>query len=74
MGMRILGILLIVAGSFALAYGGIKYKKHEKIVDLGPIQATAEREQTIPLPPWVGGVGIGGGALLVLLGGNSRKR
>lgn len=73
--MRILGILLIVAGSFALAYGGIKYKKNEKIFDLGFIQTTVEQEKTLPLPPWVGGAGIGAGALLILLaGGGSRRR
>ncbi len=50
----IIGIILIVIGILALVYGGITYTKREKVLDLGPIQATAEKQKTIPLPPcWV---------------------
>jgi hypothetical protein len=37
----IIGIILIVIGILALVYGGITYTKREKVLDLGPIQATA---------------------------------
>jgi hypothetical protein len=40
----VVGVLLIVFGVFALAYGGFTYTKREKVIDLGPIQATAERD------------------------------
>lgn len=52
--MRITGIVLIVVGLISLALGGISYTTKEKVVDLGPIQATAERHKTIPLPPLLG--------------------
>ena len=44
--VAILGVLLIVAGLVALAYQGFTYTRREKVIDLGPIQATAERERT----------------------------
>ena len=44
----IVGIILIIIGIVALAYGGFTYTKREKVLDLGPIQATAEKEHTIP--------------------------
>ena len=50
----IIGIILIVIGIIALAYGGITYTKREKVLDLGPIQATAEKQKTIPFPPSFG--------------------
>ena len=50
----IIGIILIVIGIIALAYGGITYTKREKVLDLGPIQATAEKQKTIPFPPGIG--------------------
>ena len=50
----IIGIILIVIGIIALAYGGITYTKREKVLDLGPIQATAEKQKTIPFPPSIG--------------------
>lgn len=70
--MKIAGILLIVLGVVALAYGGFSYTKREKIVDIGPIEATAETEETVPLPPILGGLALAGGIVLLIAG--SRKR
>jgi len=70
--MRIIGILLIVVGLISLALGGISYTKREKVLDIGPIEATAERHKTIPLPPLLGGVALAGGVVLLIVG--SRKR
>jgi hypothetical protein len=70
--MRITGIVLIVIGVISLALGGISYTTKEKVVDLGPIQATAERHKTIPLPPLLGGLALAGGVVLLIAG--SRKR
>ena len=70
--MKIVGVVLIVIGVIALAYGGISYTKREKIVDIGPIQATAERRETIPLPPLLGGLALAGGVVL-LIAGSRRK-
>jgi hypothetical protein len=62
------GIALIILGVVALAYGGITYTKREKVIDLGPIQASADREKTFPLPPVVGVVTLVGGIVLVAVG------
>jgi hypothetical protein len=70
--MRIIGIVLIVIGVISLAIGGISYTKREKVLDIGPIEATAERQKTIPLPPLLGGLALAGGIVLVIAG--SRKR
>lgn len=64
----IVGILLIVIGIVALAYGGFTYTKHEKIIDAGPLKISADREKTIPLPPVLGGICLVGGIILVLAG------
>ena len=64
----IVGILLIAIGIVALAYGGITYTKHEKIIDAGPLKISAYREKTIPLPPILGGICLVGGIILVLAG------
>lgn len=64
----ILGIILIVIGIIALAYQGLSYTTTEKAIDLGPIQVTAEKKHTLPLPPIVGGIALVGGILLLLKG------
>ena len=70
--VAILGVLLIVFGLVALAYQGFTYTRREKVIDLGPIQATAERQRTVPLPPVVGIVAVAAGVALVVVG--ARKR
>ncbi|MGD0910058.1 MAG: DUF3185 domain-containing protein [Candidatus Acidiferrales bacterium] len=64
----LIGIVLIVFGVIALAYQGIMYTTHKKVLDIGPIQATKEEHNTIPLPPIVGGFALIGGIALVVTG------
>ena len=64
----IVGILLIVIGVIGLAYGGISYTKEKTVVDLGPIKATADTRETIPVPPILGGLALVGGIVLIATG------
>ena len=66
--IMLVGIVLIVLGIVAFAYQGITYTSREKIIDIGPIQATADTQKTIPLPPILGGLMLVGGVALVLVG------
>lgn len=63
--MKALGVVLIVLGVLALAYQGITYTTHKKIVDIGPIQATKEERNTIPLPPILGVIALVGGVVIL---------
>jgi hypothetical protein len=69
---KLMGVVLIVLGVVALAYGGISYTRREKVVDIGPIEATAEKRETIPLPPLLGGLALAGGVVLLIYGAKSR--
>ncbi|HEX2520556.1 MAG TPA: DUF3185 domain-containing protein [Terriglobia bacterium] len=62
------GILLILFGAVMLAYQGFTYTKREKVLDLGPIEATKETRKTVPIPPIVGGLALAGGVALVAVG------
>lgn len=64
----IIGIILIVIGIIAFAYQGITYTTKEKVVDLGPIQVSADKTRTIPLPPILGGLALVGGIVLLVIG------
>jgi hypothetical protein len=70
--MKVTGLVLIVIGVIALAYGGITYTRREKVLDIGPIEATAERRETVPLPPVLGVVALAGGIVLMVVG--SRRK
>jgi hypothetical protein len=67
--IAIVGIILIVFGIFAIASEGITYTKTEKVLDIGPVQATAEHQKRIPISPVAGGVAVAAGIALVIIGG-----
>jgi UDP-N-acetylmuramyl pentapeptide phosphotransferase/UDP-N-acetylglucosamine-1-phosphate transferase len=64
----IVGILLIIIAVAAFGYQGISYTTRENVVDLGPLQVTAEKTRTLPLTPIVGGIALIGGIALLVVG------
>lgn len=69
--IKIVGLILIILGLAALIFQGITYTKREKVIDLGPIQATTKEEKHIPLSPILGVASLIGGVILLAAG--SRK-
>jgi hypothetical protein len=66
--ISIIGIVLIIFGIFVLAAEGITYTKTEKVLDIGPIEATAKHQKTIPISPIAGGIAVAAGVALVFVG------
>lgn len=66
--ITLVGIALVLLAIVAFAYQGITYTSREKIIDIGPIQATADTKKTIPLSPLLGGLALVGGIVLVVVG------
>lgn len=62
-----IGIALIIFGVISLVYQGITYTTREKVLEVGPIEATAEKTKRIPVPPIVGGLSLAGGIALVII-------
>ena len=68
----IIGIILIVVGVIALAYGGYtSFTTKENVAKLGPLEINREAEHRVPVGPIVGGVCLVGGIVL-LVAGNKR--
>jgi hypothetical protein len=70
--MKIFGLLLILAGIAALAYGGISYTTHRRALSMGPVHINSSHHHHIPLPSLLGIGGILVGGALVA-GAGSRK-
>jgi drug/metabolite transporter (DMT)-like permease len=68
---KILGIVLIVVGIVGLAWGGFNYTTREKVVDIGPIHASRDKNHTVPLSPIAGAIALVGGIALVAVGKNN---
>jgi uncharacterized membrane protein YidH (DUF202 family) len=70
--MKVIGIVLIVVGVLALAVGGIRYTTREKVLEIGPIEATSEKHHMIPLSPIVGIAAVVGGIAILAAGSRTR--
>jgi len=66
--ITLVGIALILLGIVAFVYQGITYTSREKIIDVGPLQASVDTKKTIPLSPLLGGLVLVGGIVLVVVG------
>lgn len=63
--IKMLAIVLIVAGGLGLAYGGFTYTKETHQAKLGPIELSVKDTQTVNIPIWAGvGAIVAGMALL----------
>jgi hypothetical protein len=65
--ITIVAIVLIVIGIVVFAYKGITYKTQEEVVNIGPLHMTAEKTNTIPLSPILGGIALVGGIVLLVV-------
>ena len=63
---RLAAILLIAAGSLALAYGGFTYTKESHTAKLGPIELNVEEKETVNVPVWAGLGAIAVGVFVLL--------
>ncbi len=68
---RLIGIVLIVAGALALAYGGFTYTSETHAAKIGPLEFSVAEKETLNIPVWagIGSIVIGG---LLLTGGGRR--
>ena len=66
---RIGGVVLIVIGLIGLLYGGVSWTETKTIVDIGPIEAKAKEQKTIPITPIVGGLALVAGIVLLVIPG-----
>jgi len=65
--MKIVGIVLIVAGAVALAYGGFSYTKETHNAEIGPLKLSVKEKEQVNVPQWAGiGAIVVGVVLLVL--------
>jgi hypothetical protein len=64
----IVGIVLIVIGVVALAYGGFSFTTSEKVAEVGPLKIEKDKTRSVALPPVLGGLALVGGMVLVVIG------
>ena len=65
--LKIIGIVLIVAGILGLVYGGFSFTKDTHQAKIGPLELQVKEKETVNIPVWagVGAIVIGAALLLV---------
>lgn len=66
--LSIIGVILIVLGIFVASYQTLTYKKQEQIAQIGDVKITTDADKTVNFPPYLGGLTIAAGLVLVLVG------
>jgi hypothetical protein len=65
--IKILALLLILAGGAGLAYGQFSFTKETHETKIGPLEFSFEERETVPVPQWLGGAALLGGVLMLFL-------
>lgn len=68
---KIIAIVLIVAGTLALVYGGFTYTKETHKADVGPLHMEVQDKEHVNVPVWAGVAGIIVGVGILLAGRKS---
>ena len=63
----IVGIVLVIAGILALAYGQFSYTKQSDAAKLGPIELTIKEKKTVNIPVWAGAACVVAGAAVLAI-------
>ena len=70
--VKIVAVVLIVAGALSLAYGGFSYTKDTTAVKVGPLELSVKEKERVNIPVWAGVGAIAAGALLLVFGGKGK--
>ncbi|HYU79634.1 MAG TPA: hypothetical protein VEK56_11655 [Vicinamibacterales bacterium] len=66
--IAIAGVVLVVLGIIGIVFEGLAYMIRDTVLDIGPLQPTADRDRTLLLQPMVGVAAVAGGLVLLMSG------
>lgn len=62
---RTIPLVMIIIGIIMLVWTGFTYTQKEKLVDAGPIQISADKQKSVNWPPYVGGIILVAGVIIL---------
>jgi len=65
--IKIIGVVLIVAGVLGLVYGSFSYTKETHKAKIGPLEFQVKEKETVNVPVWAGVGAIVAGTVLLLV-------
>ncbi|NRF37126.1 hypothetical protein [Pedobacter foliorum] len=69
---KTVALVMIILGVVMLIWTGFTYTKKEKVIDAGPIQISADREKSVNWPPYIGGIVLIAGVVILITSKRSK--
>ena len=66
-GRRVIGLVLVILGIVALAWGGVFWTDRDTVLDAGPLEVQTEEREGFVVPPVLGVIALVGGIILLVL-------
>lgn len=64
--MKVVGIILIVAGILMLIFRGFSFTQQKKVVDLGPLEINTKEKKSVGWPLYAGGIALAAGIIILV--------
>ena len=64
--MKVVGIILIIAGILMLVFRGFSFTEEKKVVDVGPLEINKKEKKSVGWPVYAGGVALVAGIIMVV--------
>jgi hypothetical protein len=64
--MKILGVILIVAGILMMVFRGFYFTKKETVLDIGPVEINKKERQAVDWPIYAGGIITAAGVIILV--------
>lgn len=64
--MRVLGIILVIAGILMVIFNGVNFQTEKKVVDLGPVEINKKENKHIGWPAYAGGIAALAGVVILV--------
>jgi len=64
---KTIGLILIIIGIVMLVWTGFSFTRKEKVVDIGSVEISADKKEQVNWPPYVGGVILVAGVVLLII-------
>ncbi len=65
--LKIVAIVLILAGAAALAFGGFSFTKETHKAEIGPIKLSVQEKENVNIPLWAGIAAIVAGVVMLVI-------
>lgn len=73
-GLTLVGVLIAVLGLAGLLWPVVTYTETEQVLDVGPLEVTADNEKSVPIPPLASGLALAAGVALAIAGSRQTRK